>query len=181
MAILGSLFVLPLARVERRREAVCVEGALISVEVMCDVVGTQRLLTIADARVRQLATDGIGGCALERTRQRGVDGGRFTDKKDPAIMLPAVVCAWVRDSSADFCCSGIVEGRGGSLQGLAHVRGGRAFGWPVLVRRFGLRGMRLRRCLCGGSGHGWSQIGRVHSYGEECMFRVVKFVCELGG
>ena len=181
MTILGPLFVLPLARVERRREAACVEGALIGVEVMRDVVGTQRLLTIADARVRQLATDGVGECALERTGQRGVDGGPFTDKKNPAIMLSAVVCAWVRDSSADFCCSGIVEGRGGSLQWLAAVRGGCAFVRPVLVRRFGLRGMRLRRCLCGGRGHGWFQIGRVHSYGEECMFRVVKSVCKLGG
>ena len=179
MAMLGPLFVLPLARVERRREATCVEGALISVEVMCDIVGTQRLLAIADARISRLATDGIGECALERTRQRGVDGGRFTDEKNPAIMLSAVVCAWMRDSSADFCSSGIVEGRGGR-QWLAAVHGGSAFGWPVLLRRFGLGGMQLRR-LCGGSGRWWFQIGRVHSYGEECMFRVVKSVCELGG
>ena len=180
MAMLGPLFVLPLARVERRREAACVEGALISVEVMCDIVGTQRLLTIADARIRQPAMDGIGECALERTRQRGVGGGRFTDEKNPAIMLSAVVCAWVRNSSADFCSSGIVEGRGGSLQWLVTVRGGHAFGWPVLLRRFGLGWMWLRH-LCGGSGRGWFQIGRVHGYGEECMFRVVKPVCELGG
>lgn len=115
MAKLTPFFILPLARVERMRETACVDGAVISVEVVCDVGGSQRLLAIANARVRQPATPGVWEGTLEGARQRWVDGGRFPDEKNPAIVLPAVVCVWVRDGGADLFGRGIVEGRGGRM------------------------------------------------------------------
>jgi hypothetical protein len=40
MAELRPFFILPLARVERMCEAACIDGALISMEVVCNVGGT---------------------------------------------------------------------------------------------------------------------------------------------
>jgi hypothetical protein len=51
MTELGPLFILPLACVERMGETTGVNGALISMEVVRDVGGTQGLFTIADARI----------------------------------------------------------------------------------------------------------------------------------
>jgi hypothetical protein len=65
MAELTPFFSLPLTRIERRGEASSVDGTLIRVEVVGDVGGAQRLLTITDARVGQPATARIGECAIE--------------------------------------------------------------------------------------------------------------------
>ena len=111
MAELRPLFVLPLARVEGMREAARVDSALISVKVVRDIGRAQRLLTIADARVCKPATAGIWEGGFERTREWWVDGGGFPDEKDPAIMLPAVVCVWVRNGGMDFFRSRRVGGR----------------------------------------------------------------------
>jgi hypothetical protein len=102
MAELRPLFVLPLASVKRMGEAPRIDSALMSVKVVRDVGGAQRLLTIADARVRQPATARIWEGAFERTRERRVDGGGFPDKKDPTVVLPAVVRVWMRDGGTDF-------------------------------------------------------------------------------
>ena len=119
MAELRPFFILPLACVERMREAPRVNGALISVKVVRDVGGAQRLLTIANARVCQPATAGIWEGAFERTRERWVDGGGFPDEKDPAVMLPAVVCVWMRDGGMDFFDGRKVGGRRRSMGRLA--------------------------------------------------------------
>jgi hypothetical protein len=102
MAELGPLFVLPLARIERIRKAPRVDNALISMKVVRDVGGTQMLLTIADARVRRSATAGIRKGAFERTGKWRIDRGGFPDEKNPAIMLPAVVCIWMRNGGTDL-------------------------------------------------------------------------------
>jgi len=102
MAELGPLFGFPLTRVERMREAARVDSALIGVKVVGDIVGSQRLLAIADTRVCQPTTAGIWEDAFERTRERRVDCGGFPDEKNPAVMLPAVVCIWMRDGDTDF-------------------------------------------------------------------------------
>lgn len=79
MAELGPLFILPLTGIKRMREEARVDGALISVEMVCDVGRAQGLLAIPDARVCQLAMARIWEGAPERTRQGRVDGGRFPD------------------------------------------------------------------------------------------------------
>jgi hypothetical protein len=51
MAELRPLFIFPLARVERVREAARVDSALIGVKVVRDVGRAERLLTITDTGV----------------------------------------------------------------------------------------------------------------------------------
>jgi hypothetical protein len=119
VAELRPLFVLPLARIERVREAARVDGALVNVEVVCNVRGPKRLFGIADTRVCRLATTVVWESTLEGTREGWVDGGRFPDEKNPAIMFPAVVCVRMRDGSTNFLCGGEKGPKGRSRRMLA--------------------------------------------------------------